>query len=157
MSEVGYSIHDLKAAPQFLPVVADRIWQEWWRPDGRSLGDVEAALGDIVAAKDFPLTLVAARGETFLGTVTGIASDIPARPDLGPCLAALWVEPSARGQGIGMALSSALLERLTSQGHRYVFLSAKPTMRTYYLLSGWTMIESDVDAEHQDVYVRELG
>jgi predicted N-acetyltransferase YhbS len=157
MSDADYTVVDLRHAPEHFNTVADRIWREWWQPDGKSLADVEAALTEIVSAASFPFTLVAVDGGQFLGTVTSIAADIPARPELGPCLAALWVEPEARGRGIGEALADRLMERLAELGEEYVFLSAKPRMRAYYLLQGWAMIESDIDLEHQDVYVRELA
>lgn len=157
MSDTDFAILDLKHAPHFLEIVADRIWREWWLPDGKGLADVEAALRDVIAQEDFPFTLVAAEGNRFLGTVTSIAGDVPARPNLAPCLAALWVEPEERGRGIGRAMTKSLIERLRGQGHEFVFLSARPHMRSYYLLGGWTMIESDVDLERQDVYVLELA
>jgi predicted N-acetyltransferase YhbS len=157
MSDVDVDILDLKQAPQFMDQVADRIWREWWRPEGRTLGAVEAALRDVVEAEDYPFTLVAASEGQFLGTVTSIASDISARPELGPCLAALWVEPQARGRGIGAALIAALTRRLSALGHDRVYLSAKPKMRSYYLLRGWTMIDGDIDKDHQDVYLQLLN
>ena len=43
---------------------------------------------------------------------------ISARPEWGPCLAALWVEPEARGRGIGEALADVLrasFRRMTPQ------------------------------------------
>lgn len=156
MSERNYDIADLRDHPQFFSDVADRIWRAWWEPDGRTLAEVEAALHEVIAAPDYPFTLVAARAGRFLGTVTSIKTDIMARPELGPCLAALWVEPHARGQGIGDGLAETLLLRLSALDFERVYLSAKPHMRTYYLLRGWTMIDSDIDADRQDVFVRML-
>lgn len=157
MSECNYDILDLRDAPHFFADVADRIWRTWWAPDGRSLADVETALRAIVAASDYPFTLVAARGDRFVGTVTSIKEDIGARPEWGPCLAALWVEPDARGQGIGVALADRLMTRLAGLNFERVYLSAEPRMRAYYLLRGWTLIDSDIDKDHQDVFVRMLG
>lgn len=156
MSESDFRILDLKHAPQLLHTVADRIWRAWWVHDDRRLTEVEAALQDVMDAEDFPFTLVALEGGRFVGTVTSIASDIAARPDLGPCLAALWVEPESRGRAIGERLSEALTHRLAHQGFERVYLSAEPGMRAYYLTRGWTMIDSDIDRDHQDVYIRIL-
>ncbi|MHA6299313.1 GNAT family N-acetyltransferase [Devosia sp. CAU 1758] len=157
MSKQGYDIVDLRDAPQFFDTVADRIWRAWWEPDGETLADVEAALHAVASAIGYPFTLVATRDGRFLGTVTSIVDDIDARPHLGPCLAALWVEPDARGQGIAGAMAEALISRLADTGFERVYLSAKPIMRDYYRERGWTMIESDIDRDHQDVFVRTLS
>jgi len=156
MSSPDYEILDLKDAPQFFDAVADRIWRAWWLPEGRVLSDVQSALADVVSSPGYPFSLVATRGSVFLGTVTSIQADIPARPHLGPCLAALWVEPASRGQGIGEALVEAVVQRLQAGDVERVYLSAKPLMREYYVHRGWSMIESDIDKDHQDVFVRVL-
>ncbi|WP_052731855.1 GNAT family N-acetyltransferase [Devosia geojensis] len=96
-------IVDLRAARWFRDIVAERIWRAWWAPYGAALSDVEAALDECLAPGDPPFTLVARAGERFLGTVSGITSDLDARPQLSPWIAALWVEPDERSRGIGGA------------------------------------------------------
>lgn len=157
MCDRDYDILDLGEALQYFDDVADRIWHAWWAPDGYTLGDVEAALQAVVRAASYPFTLVAVRDGRFFGTVTSIADDIGARPHLGPCLAALWVEHDARGRGVAGALTDTLMQRLVARGYERVYLSAEPAMRGYYLGRGWSMIESDIDDDHQDVYLRMLS
>ncbi|KRA99406.1 hypothetical protein ASD83_02455 [Devosia sp. Root685] len=149
-------IHDLRAAMTHRSVVADRIWRAWWEPYGEPLSDVDAALDTVLSATKFPFTLVAIRGGAFAGTATSIMADIDARPGLGPCLAALWVEPEARGHGVAGMLISAVLELLSIQGCRQVYLSAKPHLRGFYEKNDWTLVESNIDGDKQDVFVRAL-
>lgn len=120
------------------------------------LSDVGEALDIVLSEADFSFTLVAVSKGRFVGTATSIFADIDARPDLGPCLAALWVEPEARGCGVAGMLIAAVLERLSSHGFAVAYLSAKPHMRGFYEKNGWTLIESDIDRDHQDVFVRSL-
>lgn len=150
-------IHDLRDAITHRSVVAERIWRAWWEPDGHSLTDVEEALDMVLSETDFSFTLVAVSNGRFVGTATSIQTDIDARPDLGPCLAALWVEPEARGRGVAGTLISAVLERLSSHGFAVAYLSAKPHMRGFYEMNGWTLMESDIDRDHQDVFKRALN
>ena len=145
-------LDDLRDVPQHGAAVADRIWNTWWKPDGLPLSAVEAALDEICLARDFPFTLVAHADGQFLGTATAIMTDIQERPQLGPCLAALWVEEHARSRGVGGALMQAALARLSALGHPAAFLSAKPHMRHFYLQHGWTLVESDVGEERLDVF-----
>lgn len=149
-------IGDLRDAPEHSAMVADRLWRAWWEPYGEALSAVETALREVVAVEGFPFTLVATRGGRFMGTVTGIQLDIHERPDLGPCLAALWVEPEARRQGVAGMLVAAVLARLSGHGFGQVYLSAKPHLRGFYEASGWTLVESDVGEDHLHVFVRAL-
>lgn len=151
-----FAIASLKHQPGLRPVVADRIWRAFWEPYGSPLDVLEAALDDILTAIDFPFTLVALDNDGFVGTVTAIQSDIAARPDLGPCIAALWVEPRARGQGVGRALVTSALSRLAAQGRERCYLPAKPHLHDYYAMDGWRLVEREVGDDKLDIFFRTL-
>lgn len=150
-------VRDLKTAPQYFDVIADRIWNAWWKPSGAELAQVEAALADVVASDVFPFTLVGVEDEVFVGTVTCIAADIEARPELGPCVAALWVEPDWRGRAVADRLVDAALKRLHSAGYGLAYLAARRPLRAYYGGRGWVLVEEGVGADKLDVFNRVLG
>lgn len=150
-------IENLRQRLVFRPLVADRIWRAWWEPAGATLADVEDALGAVIAAEDFPFTLVARTGEQFIGTVTAIQSDIAARPDLGPCIAALWVEPEMRGRNVGQDLVEAALHRLAGLGRDIAYLAARPPLHQYYTSRGWMLHERDVGDDRLDVFSRAVA
>jgi len=152
MAGNSVTIQDLNDAPEFKAIVADRIWQAFWRPYGAALTDVETALADVLAGGAFPFSLVAADDEGFTGTVTAIESDLAARPLLSPWIAALWVEPDRRGQGIAEALVNAATARLFAQGRSSLYLCAKPPMRGFYQRLKWGLIEQDVGPDGLDVF-----
>jgi predicted N-acetyltransferase YhbS len=155
--DVTIAIHDLRQVPEHWATVVDRIWQAWWRPYGAPLADVEAALAEVAAAADFPsFTLVAVDAGRFAGTVTVIKEDIDARPQLRPCIAALWVDPSSRGQGVAQRLLNTACARLARAGCSRVYLGARPPLRRYYSGHGWTLHESGVGSDRLDVFVRAL-
>ena len=143
-------IEDISERLVFRPLVADRIWRAWWEPSGANLAEVEDALGAVIAAENFPFTLVARSGDRFVGTVTAIQSDIAGRPDLGPCIAALWVEPEMRGQGVAQALVNAALRRLAD----VAYLAARPPLHQYYASRGWMLRERNVGDDDLDVFAR---
>ncbi|GLQ09785.1 N-acetyltransferase [Devosia yakushimensis] len=147
-------ILDLNDTPDLKPIVADRIWQAFWRPYGAALSDVETALADVLAGGPFRFSLVATDGEQFLGTATAIESDLAARPLLSPWIAALWVEPEMRGQGIAEALLKVATARLFEQGMSPVYLCAKPHMQGFYQRLGWSLMEQDVGPDRLDVFTR---
>lgn len=149
-------IADLREQLDWRPVVIDRIWRAFWEPYGASLADLNAAMDDVLASQGFPFSLLALHKGRFLGTVTAIQSDIAARPDLGPCVAALWVEPEARGRGVARDLVAAALSRLSATGHERAYLAAKPRMHDYYVGLGWLLIERGVGDDSLDVFSRAL-
>ncbi|WP_052951492.1 GNAT family N-acetyltransferase [Devosia soli] len=151
------AIFNLRERTEFFDVVADRIWNAFWRPDGRTLTDVESALREVVAASRFPVTLVSVADDKFLGTVTTIGSDIAERPSFSPWIAALWVEPGARGNKVGHALMDCALRGLLSLGYRQCFLAARQHLRSYYLRYGWRLIEEGIGADRLDIFILDIG
>lgn len=156
MSLPALKIEDLRKRPDLFEVVADRIWKAWWQPYDEPPSDVHAALSEVVEAQDFPFSLVATIEGRFAGTVTAIDTDIDERPDLQPCLAALWVEPEKRGEGIAAALIDAVLHRVAAAGTSRIYLSAKPHLRGFYDAKGWTLMESKVGLDRLDIFLRAL-
>ena len=147
-------IVNLRDARQFFPDVADRIWLAWWEPQGEPLVEVEEELSKVVAATDFPFTLVAVSDSVFAGTVTAIASDLDERPELTPWVAALWVEPAFRRAGIARALVERAVGSMFAQGHPQVYLYAIPSLRAFYLGLGWTLLEKQFGKHGVDIYIR---
>ena len=150
-------IVNLRDARQFIPDIADRLWHAWWQYDGEPLSAVVAALDDVVAAPAFPFTLVALVDGAFAGTVTAIASDLDERPELGPWIAALWVEPAHRGAGIARTLVEQATATMFAQGHAQIYLNAKPTMRSYYLGTGWTLMGAESGKTGVDIFIRDAA
>src|ERR1700687_4196976 len=96
-----FAISDLRQCPEFFDIVADRIWQAWWKADGHPLDYISGRLRENMNATPIPFALVAHDGKSFLGTASVIASDLPERPQLTPWVAAVWVEAHARRGGGG--------------------------------------------------------
>ena len=144
--------HELKDRPEHIATVAERIWRAGWAPNGATLAIVEEALVDIGAAEGFPFTLVALDGDVFLGTISGIQSDIVVRPDLGPCIADFWIEESARAKGVGGALLDRASERIGDAGFDCAYLAADRTLRPYYERHGWTLTEEGVGPNGVDIF-----
>ncbi|AGT11161.1 GNAT family N-acetyltransferase [Paracoccus aminophilus] len=141
----AWQILDLRDCPEQAADVADRIWQAWWKADGHALADVTALTRLSMGEAAIPSTLVALTEGRFLGTVSVIANDLEARPALTPWLAALWVEPEARGRGIGAALIGAALAHAKASGAARLYLCAENPISAYYERLGWTVEERAVE------------
>ncbi len=138
-------ISDLRAAPEFVAVVAERGWQAWWADSDLSLADYRSGIAQIARASGFPAALVAHGGARYLGSVLLIASDVDKRPQYSPWIAALWVEPEARRQGIAQALIAAARARARALGHGSCYLCADPALAPFYQNRGFRLIEADVE------------
>jgi N-acetylglutamate synthase-like GNAT family acetyltransferase len=150
-----FTISDLRQRPDFFGAVADRIWQAWWRADGHPLDYITGRLRENLNAEPVPFALVAHDGEAFLGTASVIASDLAERPHLTPWVAAVWVEPQARGRGIGAALVDRAAQDCFALGVSRAYLCARPQRSSFYEGLGWVAVEQDVGPHRLGVFIRD--
>jgi len=102
-----------------------------------------------------PFALVAHEGDTFLGTVSVIASDLEDLPQYTPWVAAVWVEPEHRQRQIGRKLVAQAVDGVFTQGTERVYLCAQKIRRNFYLRQGWTPIQEEVGERGVTVFVRQ--
>jgi len=104
-------ISHLADVPFFLDELADLHAAEWkhlyadW--------DVQSAHAEFLDQKgdgSLPATLVLHEGTELVGSVSVVFGDLPARTDLDPWLASLYVVPQRRGRGHGLELVHAAIE-----------------------------------------------
>src|SRR5258705_636804 len=121
-----FTISDLRQRPEFFDIVADRIWQAWWRADGHPLDYISGRLRENMNATPIPIALVAHDGKSFLGTASVIVSDLPERPQLTPWVAAVWVEAHARRRGVAGALGNRATPDCVALGLAPAYIRARP-------------------------------
>jgi N-acetylglutamate synthase-like GNAT family acetyltransferase len=150
-----FTISDLRQRPEFFDSVADRIWQAWWKADGHPLDYISGRLRENLNDAPIPFALVAHDGEVFLGTASVIASDLAERPQLSPWVAAVWVEPQARGRGVGAALVDRAALDCFALGVGRAYLCARPQRSNFYQGLGWIAVEREVGPHHLGVFIRD--
>jgi GNAT superfamily N-acetyltransferase len=148
-----FTISDLRQRPEFFDTVAMRIWQAWWEADGTPLDYISGRLRDNMNAEPIPFALVAHEGDAFLGTASVIVSDLAARPQLTPWVAAVWVEPEARKRGVGAALVDRAAQDCFALGVARAYLCARPRLSRFYEGLGWTIFEQKVGSHRLSVFV----
>ena len=151
-----FTISDLRLRPEFLDTVADRIWHAWWKDTGHPLDYIAGRLREEnLNANPVPFALIAHDGEEFLGTSSVISADLPERPHLSPWVAAVWVEPQARGRGIGGALVDHATQGCFALGIGRAYLCARPERSGFYEELGWMPVERDVGPHRLSVLIRD--
>jgi GNAT superfamily N-acetyltransferase len=152
-----FTISDLRQRPEFFDTVAMRIWQAWWEADGTPLDHISGRMRQNMNARPIPFALVAHDGDTFLGTASVIASDLAERSQLTPWVAAVWVEPQARGRGVGAALVNRATQDCFALGVSRAYLCARPRLSRFYEGLGWTIFERKVGSHRLSVFVRDAN
>lgn len=151
------TISDLRQRPEFVELVADRIWQAWWRADGHPRDYISGRLRESLNAAPIPFALVAHDGNAFLGTASVIAADLAERPQLTPWVAAVWVDPAARRRGVGAALVDRAAQDCFALGVGRAYLCARPQRSSFYAALGWNAIERDVGSRQMTVFIRDAS
>src|SRR5258708_27374012 len=154
---LSFTISDLRQCPEFFDAVADRIWRAWWQADGHPLDYISGRLRENMNATPIPFALVAHDGESFLGTASVIASDLPERPQLTPWVAAVWVEEHARRRGVGGALGNPATLDCFALNVARAYLCARPRRTAFYERLGWSPIERDVGPHRLSVLIRDAS
>jgi GNAT superfamily N-acetyltransferase len=117
------AIYHLYETQQLIPEVAHWIYKEFWfdKP-GFSPQFFEGLLRNAAQLDSIPLSLLAFVNEVPVGTINLIENDDEKRPHLRPWLAALYVKPEFRKQGVGSSLVNELLSNARRLGIQNLYL-----------------------------------
>ena len=108
---------------EFRPLVSQWIYHEFWQDKaGYSPEYFAALLKNAKSPNRIPLSRLALIDGLPVGTVNLIDNDDEERTHLKPWLAALYVIPEARAQGVGSALVSVCINDAKRLGFHELFL-----------------------------------
>lgn len=137
------TIVTLSERPDLLATVSAWICDQWWShlPE-HSARTVEGMLRERRKADHICESFVALRDSVPIGTATVLDHDIHTerRPDLTPWVAAVFVVPEARGEGVGEQLVRAATAFAQSRGCKTVYLWTTDR-RNWYERLGWRLME----------------
>jgi len=104
-----------------------------------------AELGDIVSSPATDLFIAIDDGGTIIGTATLVTFRIPT--GMRAWIEDVVVDEAGRGQGVGMALTEAMVERARELGSRTVDLTSRPSREAanrLYQRAGFAARETNV-------------
>lgn len=135
-------IHPLYAAPQHASCVTEWLWRAFGA-DALPRAFFASIVEHSQTPGALPITFVAVEGERLLGTVGLWRCDLISRQDLYPWMAALYVAPEARGQGLAGKLQQYVIGYARAQGYSELFLYS--ACRDFYERFGWQYIGEGLD------------
>jgi predicted N-acetyltransferase YhbS len=139
----------LKNHPHAIPTLAN-IWHEGlgkiWLPE-IGIEEIESLYYEELQ-HDMPLTHIALYGEIPVGSCT-LQLNEDVRPDLGPWLGDLVVNPKYQKHGIGKMLVDIAVLKAKELGFERLYLFAfDPSIPGYYGRLGWEEIGMDEFKSH---------
>ena len=135
-------LHDVA---EFAATIADRCWHAWWTDTEVTLAEYQSGIEEMRQLNRIPIAFVAHHDETYIGSVLLIENDLRARPNYTPWIAALWVEPINRRNGIAFTLIEAARLQAKALGYSNCYLCANEKNSSYYSARGFRLIEADVE------------
>ena len=136
-----FTISYLADCPAYISTVSAWVFGEWGEHmPGLTVEDLTRIYSGHLNRDHIPLTLIAFWDGQPAGTASIYVHDLGTRPDLSPWLAAVYVAPPYRKQGIGSELVKAV-ERAAQKlqiGRLYLFT---PDQEHFYTRLGWAVLE----------------
>ena len=122
--------------PEVITSLAQWLHGEWGHLPDASLEKRVAQLEAQAQRGTLPCAFVAFDDSELVGSASLVPNDMHSHPELTPWLAAVYVVPSARGRGIGSALSLRVAQETMALGHAQLYLFT-PSQQRLYARLGW--------------------
>ena len=151
-----FQISDFREHQHYGQLIADRVWNAWWKNAGLPLADVQRHMIEMADERPLPMAVVAHNNNGYLGSAFLIHSDVEERPRYSPWVAAVWVEASERKRGVGRALTAEAARIAGSLGYRAAYICCHPDLEGFYAGIGWQVIEQAACANRLSVLKRVL-
>lgn len=148
------TIVSLSDAPDHFWPVAQWLYDQWWALPSSTINVVSDQLKEHLAGQPLPSTLVAVVDGQPVGSISLHEYAIAERPDLTPCLAALYVRPEQRQHGIASRLLDAAETRLRDLGATRFYFTV-PEHGDFFAKRGWQVLEPAVGAQTLIILVKE--
>jgi GNAT superfamily N-acetyltransferase len=137
----GIRIAHLCEHPDAVPLLAAWGTDEWGHlnPD-RTLADRVESFAQRTRPGTIPETLVAVDRDQVIGMASIVENDLSIRSDLSPWMAAVYVDASHRGRGVGSVIVRAIMDLAGESGIDRLYLLTHDRM-SFYRRLGWTTME----------------
>ncbi|PIJ49004.1 GNAT family N-acetyltransferase [Erwinia sp. OLTSP20] len=149
MADKRWRILPLNTEPHYRDAVVE--WQSQAFGNETSREFFASVVDSSLRGADLPVTWIAVDGERVIGTIGLWRCDLISRQDLWPWLAALYVDPAYRGQGVSERLQQRVINEASARGFSNLYLWA--SFADYYERFGWQYLGEALDYPNKKVRV----
>jgi GNAT superfamily N-acetyltransferase len=144
---VNFTVVTLASRRDLLPVVAQWIHDEWWQNEPNGLQILTELLQAHREPERIPATFIALVDGIPVGSACLIERDIEteAWPELKPWVAAVYVQPAYRRQGLGATLLNTITVFAARIGQSDLYLTTEGKEEWYQGL-GWQVLHEKTEA-----------
>jgi len=134
-------ISQLSDHPQFIDPLASLLLEQWRHiVTEATVESFREKLNSHLNTFSPPIAWVAHDGRALLGTASLRVHDLHGREDLTPWLGGVFVVPSARRKGVGVALCQSVEDAARRLGHSTLYLFTLDK-QVWYGNQGWHLLE----------------
>jgi GNAT superfamily N-acetyltransferase len=128
---------------ELIPLVARWSFEEWsYLHPEKPLEDITKSFSQRTNRNRLPICLVAFEDEKPVGMASLKPTDLPARRDLSPWLAGVYVLEAFRGRGIGSELVRKVECKAWGLGYEKLYLFT-PDAEEFYKRMDWEVFEEN--------------
>lgn len=142
---------NLALVPHYFDNVFESIYNEWGNNNPNYW---KSWIKSSIRVNGIPATYVVLSDDEYVGTFSIWNCDLQSRQDLSPWVGGIVVNPSFRGQGIGLFIQTEVKRILKNEGIRQAFLFTE--FEEFYEKSGWIFIEDTFDETDHKVRLYKL-
>ena len=140
---------------KYVEEVSTWAWEQWSKASGIKLEEIIYRTKHSLCKDRVPQVLIAKLNDELVGTVSIWYNDLPARQDLTPWLATLYIKKEYRGKGLGTFMQKKCVELAKELGYKKIYLMTDH--ENYYERTGWVFLGLAPDKGHQTrVYEYEI-
>ncbi|ART63108.1 GNAT family N-acetyltransferase [Kushneria marisflavi] len=136
---MSIEIIPLHEQPEFADACSAWGYGQWGVHSTRTLDEARLLFASAAHGSGLPLTWVARHGDYPVGMASLADNDCSKRPDLRPWLAAVFVHPDYRGQGLAAQLIETVEHAARARGEARLYLITA-NQQTLYERHGWQKI-----------------
>lgn len=141
--------------PQHCQQVVDWVWENWDQHLDYKYEDTRDEFFSSAVTDKLPLTCIALDDDKPIGMIALIEVDYIDRPNLGPWVTDIFIEPAYRNQGIGARLFDKIYDVAYKLGYKKVYLWTEHPQR-YAIRPQYKLVEK-TEVKEAPIFIYELN